>query len=150
MLGFWGKGKQREGCHSRWRRDWRSSDAFIISTMSLALFTGRRWRVHIQTLTLLTKRLDELLFAFMIPLLPTILENRIGIDPSNTQWHISVFLIEGAFVSVASSPIIGSIADAVSSKRLLLLSLLGIALVSVVCLSLTTTRTFRASSVVRF
>lgn len=80
----------------------------------------------------------------MIPLLPTILESRIGIDPSNTQWYISAFLTEGAFVSVVTSPIIGSIADAVSSKKVLLLNFLGIALVSVMCLSLTTNRTFRA------
>ncbi|KAJ5928373.1 hypothetical protein N7466_007329 [Penicillium verhagenii] len=103
------------------RHHWRSSDGFIISTMCLALFT------------------DELLFAFMVPLLPTILEDRIGLAASSTQRYTSIFLAEGAFVSVVSSPFIGSIADATSSKKLLLLILLVLALVSVVCLSLTTT-----------
>ncbi|KAL5343681.1 major facilitator superfamily domain-containing protein [Aspergillus crustosus] len=104
-----------------WGRDWRSSDGFIISTLSLAVFT------------------DEMLFAFMVPLLPTILESRIGLSASLTQQYTSIFLAEGAFVFVVSSPFIGSLADAVSSKKLLLLSLLVLALVSVICLSLTTT-----------
>ncbi|KAL2862791.1 major facilitator superfamily domain-containing protein [Aspergillus lucknowensis] len=106
---------------ARWGRHWRSSDGFIITTLSLAVFT------------------DELLFAFMVPLLPTILEDRIGLDASLTQQYTSIFLAEGAFVYIVSSPFIGSIADAVSSKKLLLLALLALALVSVGCLSLTTT-----------
>ncbi|KAJ5676860.1 uncharacterized protein N7477_002493 [Penicillium maclennaniae] len=103
-----------------WGHSWRSSDTWIISTMSLALFT------------------DELLFAFMIPLLPTVLEHRIGLAPSLTQRYTSIFLTEGALVSVISSPFIGSIADAVSSKKTLLLSILVLALISIACLSLTT------------
>ncbi|KAJ5403170.1 major facilitator superfamily domain-containing protein [Penicillium cosmopolitanum] len=58
---------------------------------------------------------DELLFAFMLPLLPTVLEQRIGLDPSLTQRFTSIFLAEGAFISVISSPIFGSIADAIST-----------------------------------
>lgn len=85
---------------------------------------------------------DELLFAFMIPLLPTVLERRIGLEPSLTQRYTSVFLAEGAFVSVVSSPCIGSIADAVSSKKTLLLTLLVLALVSTACLSLTSQRMY--------
>ncbi|KAL4872895.1 hypothetical protein BDV12DRAFT_112700 [Aspergillus spectabilis] len=104
-----------------WGHSWRSSDTFIISTLSLAVFT------------------DELLFAFMVPLLPTILESRIGLNASSTQQYTSIFLAEGALVYVVSSPFIGSIADAVSSKKVLLLALLALALVSIVCLSLTTT-----------
>ncbi|KAJ5331609.1 hypothetical protein N7476_001392, partial [Penicillium atrosanguineum] len=103
-----------------WGYSWRSSDTWIISTMSLALFT------------------DELLFAFMLPLLPTVLERRIGLEPSLTQRYTSIFLTEGAFVSVVSSPFIGSIADAVSSKKTLLLTILVLALISIACLSLTT------------
>ncbi|KAJ5117924.1 major facilitator superfamily domain-containing protein [Penicillium atrosanguineum] len=88
--------------------------------MSLAIFT------------------DELLFAFMLPLLPTVLEQRIGLDPSLTQRFTSIFLAEGAFISVISSPIFGSIADAISSKKTLLLLLLVLTLISTACLSLTT------------
>ncbi|KAJ6136954.1 hypothetical protein N7497_012206 [Penicillium chrysogenum] len=75
----------------------------------------------------------------MVPLLPTILEHRIGLAASLTQRYTSIFLAEGAFVSVVSSPFIGSIADATSSKKVLLLVLLVLALVSIVCLSLTMT-----------
>ncbi|KAL3448046.1 major facilitator superfamily domain-containing protein [Aspergillus insuetus] len=104
-----------------WGRRWRSSDGFIITTLSLAIFT------------------DELLFAFMVPLLPTVLEQRIGLDSSLTQRYTSIFLAEGAFITVVSSPIIGSIADAVSSKKALLLGLLALALISVASLSLAKT-----------
>ncbi|KAI9369431.1 major facilitator superfamily domain-containing protein [Aspergillus egyptiacus] len=99
---------------------WRSSDNFIITTISLALFT------------------DELLFAFMIPLLPTILEQRIGLDPSLTQKYTSIFLTEGAFVSIVSSPILAWMADVMSSRKALLLALLVLAMASVGCLSATT------------
>ncbi|KAJ5532888.1 hypothetical protein N7494_009440 [Penicillium frequentans] len=113
------RGHQQER-DAPWAHGWRSSDTFIISTMSLALFT------------------DELLFAFMLPLLPTVLEQRIGLDPSLTQRYTSIFLTEGAIVSVVASPFIGSIADAVSSKKTLLLTVLILALISLACLSLTT------------
>ncbi|KAL2859617.1 major facilitator superfamily domain-containing protein [Aspergillus pseudodeflectus] len=104
-----------------WGRRWRSSDTFIITTLSLAVFT------------------DELLFAFMVPLLPTVLEQRIGLDASLTQRYTSIFLAEGAFITVVSSPFIGTIADAVSSKKSLLLGLLVLALMSVASLSLART-----------
>jgi MFS family permease len=77
----------------------------------------------------------------MVPLLPTVLEQRIGLDPSLTQRYTSIFLAEGAFISVVSSPLIGSIADAVSSKKGLLLGLLALALMSVASLSLARTCT---------
>ena len=76
----------------------------------------------------------------MLPLLPTVLEQRIGLDPSVTQRFTSIFLAEGAFVSVISSPIFGSIADAISSKKTLLLFLLVLTLISTACLSLTNHR----------
>ncbi|KAJ0423534.1 major facilitator superfamily domain-containing protein [Aspergillus carlsbadensis] len=104
-----------------WGHRWRSSDTFIITTLSLAIFT------------------DELLFAFMVPLLPTVLEERIGLDASLTQRYTSIFLAEGAFITIVSSPIIGSVADAVSSKKTLLLGLLTMALMSVASLSLAKT-----------
>jgi len=74
----------------------------------------------------------------MLPLLPTLLEQRIGTNPALTQRYTSIFLAEGAFVSVISSPIFGSLADAVSSKRTLLMILLGLTLIGVAFLALTT------------
>ncbi|CAG8228976.1 hypothetical protein PENNAL_c0007G01893 [Penicillium nalgiovense] len=96
-----------------WGYRWRSSDTFILSSMSMAIFT------------------DEMLFAFMVPLLPHIFENRLGLDASLTQRLTSIFLVEGALISIISSPFIGNIADRASSKKVLLLVLLVLTLISV-------------------
>ncbi|KAJ5197176.1 hypothetical protein N7449_007655 [Penicillium cf. viridicatum] len=92
--------------------------------MSMALFT------------------DEMLFAFMVPLLPHIFENRLELDTSLTQRLTSIFLVEGALISIISSPFIGDIADRASSKKILLLVLLVLTLISVLCLSITTSLTW--------
>lgn len=73
----------------------------------------------------------------MVPLLPHMFEQRMGLDASLTQRYTSVFLAEGAFISIVSSPFVGSIADKTRSKKNLLLLLLGLALISVLCLSWT-------------
>lgn len=73
----------------------------------------------------------------MVPLLPHMFEQRMGLDPSLTQRYTSIFLAEGAFVSIVSSPFVGDIADKTRSKKNLLLFLLGLALISVLCLSWT-------------
>ncbi|KAJ5851736.1 uncharacterized protein N7529_011121 [Penicillium soppii] len=109
---------------STWSYGWRSSDTFILSSMSMALFT------------------DEMLFAFMVPLLPHIFETRLGLDTTMTQRLTSVFLVEGALISIVSSPLIGDIADRASSKKVLLLVLLVLTLISVLCLSVTTSLTW--------
>lgn len=122
-----------------WGHRWRSSDTFIVSTMGLAMFTGK-FILHRTDRVRCFKSwrfLDILLFAFMIPLLPTILEDRIGLDPSLTQRYTSIFLTEGALVSIISSPFVGSLSDAISSKKPLLLSLLVLTLIASACLSLT-------------
>ncbi|OQE22685.1 hypothetical protein PENFLA_c012G06662 [Penicillium flavigenum] len=107
-----------------WGYRWRSSDTFILSSMSMALFT------------------DEMLFAFMVPLLPHIFENRLGLDTSLTQRLTSIFLVEGALISTISSPFVGDISDRASSKKVLLLVLLVLTLISVLCLSITTSLTW--------
>jgi MFS family permease len=71
----------------------------------------------------------------MVPLLPFILENRIGGKATDTQRLTSAILVEGALIS---GPPIGDIADRVKSKKVLLLVLLGLTLISIVCLSVTT------------
>ncbi|KAJ5470277.1 hypothetical protein N7530_007634 [Penicillium desertorum] len=111
-----------------WGYRWRSSDTFILSSISMALFTGP-W-------------IDEMLFAFMVPLLPHIFENRLGLDTSLTQRLTSIFLVEGALISIISSPFVGNIADRASSKKVLLLVLLVLTLTSVLCLSITTSLTW--------
>lgn len=79
-----------------------------------------------------------MLFSFMVPLLPFILEDRIGVDATETQRLTSAFLVEGALISIASGPSLGDIADRAKSKKLVLLALLVLTLVSIVCLSITT------------
>jgi MFS-type transporter involved in bile tolerance (Atg22 family) len=74
----------------------------------------------------------------MVPLLPYILEDRIGVDATETQRLISAFLVEGALVSIASGPSIGDIADRAKSKKFILLALLVLTLVSILCLSIAT------------
>lgn len=76
----------------------------------------------------------------MVPLLPHIFENRLGLDATLTQRYTSVFLVEGALISIVSSPLIGDIADRAKSKKVLLLVLLVLTLISVLCLSMTTSR----------
>ncbi|KAJ9482067.1 hypothetical protein VN97_g11376 [Penicillium thymicola] len=83
-----------------------------------------------------------MLFAFMVPLLPHIFENRLELDTSLTQRLTSIFLVEGALISIISSPFIGDIADRASSKKILLLVLLVLTLISVLCLSITTSLTW--------
>lgn len=83
-----------------------------------------------------------MLFAFMVPLLPYIFENRLGLDTSLTQRLTSMFLVEGALISIISSPFVGNIADRASSKKILLMVLLVLTLISVLCLSITTSRKF--------
>ncbi|KAJ5512450.1 hypothetical protein N7463_002002 [Penicillium fimorum] len=108
----------------KWGSRWRSSDTFILSSMSMALFT------------------DEMLFAFMVPLLPHIFENRLGLDTALTQRLTSIFLVEGALISIVSSPFIGNLADRATSKKFLLLVILVLTLISVLCLSITTSLTW--------
>ncbi|KAJ5562733.1 hypothetical protein N7535_002822 [Penicillium sp. DV-2018c] len=135
-----------------WGHRWRSSDTFILSSMSMALFTGSYYylprpltNIIIYLGIYLGSRLltaivspDEMLFAFMVPLLPHIFENRLGLDTSLTQRFTSIFLVEGALISIISSPFVGDIADRASSKKVLLLVLLVLTLISVLCLSVTT------------
>jgi MFS-type transporter involved in bile tolerance (Atg22 family) len=83
-----------------------------------------------------------MLFAFMVPLLPYIFENRLGLDTTLTQRLTSIFLVEGALISIISSPLIGDIADRANSKKVLLLVLLVLTLISVLCLSVSTSCTF--------
>ncbi|KAL4748052.1 major facilitator superfamily domain-containing protein [Aspergillus terricola var. indicus] len=102
-----------------WVRRLRSSSKFTSATMSMALFT------------------DELLFSLMVPLLPYIFEQRVGVQSSHVQAYTSIFLTEGALVAIITSPLIGHVADRAMSKKALLLGLLMLTLASVLGLALT-------------
>ncbi|KAJ5190938.1 uncharacterized protein N7498_009923, partial [Penicillium cinerascens] len=78
---------------------WRSSTWFIVTAMSVALFT------------------DTFLSSFIVPILPYMLEDRVGLDPSRTQSMSSWLLTEGAAVSVIIRMPLAHFADKSASKR---------------------------------
>lgn len=78
----------------------------------------------------------------MVPLLPYIFEQRMGLDVSLVQRITVLFLAEGALVSVLSSPFVGHIADRTSSKKSFLLYSLALVSVSSVGVAATTSGLF--------
>ncbi|PWY73464.1 MFS multidrug transporter [Aspergillus eucalypticola CBS 122712] len=103
-----------------WGQQWRSSPLFIVSAMAMALFT------------------DTFLYAFLVPILPYVLESRLGLDVSLTQRVSFALLSETAVASLVTSPFIGHYADRMSSKRLLLVGSLLAALLGSIVLALAT------------
>ncbi|KAJ5769753.1 uncharacterized protein N7511_001804 [Penicillium nucicola] len=101
-----------------WGLRWRSSPYFIVTALAVALLT------------------DEYLYGFLVPILPFIVETRLGIDASLTQRISLALLSESALVSVIASPIIGHYADRSPAKRAWLLSGLVIALLGSLILAL--------------
>ncbi|KAJ5765375.1 Tetracycline resistance protein TetA/multidrug resistance protein MdtG, partial [Penicillium odoratum] len=87
---------------------WRSSKWFIISTITLALFS------------------ETFLYAFILPILNYMLENRLQIDHSKQQAASSIILAIHGAVSVIAGPIIGRFTDKSHIRKMpLLISLLG-------------------------
>ncbi|PLB54017.1 MFS general substrate transporter [Aspergillus steynii IBT 23096] len=80
--------------------DWRSSKLFIITVTSFGLFT------------------DMFLFSFIIPILPTILEDRLHQAHSQTQFLTSLALSMNALVSIVIAPITARVADNSPRKNL--------------------------------
>ncbi|GKZ66468.1 hypothetical protein AnigIFM60653_007750 [Aspergillus niger] len=103
-----------------WGQQWRSSPLFIVSAMAMALFT------------------DTFLYAFLVPILPYVLENRLGLDVSLTQRVSFSLLSETAIAALVTSPFIGHYADRMSSKRILLVGSLLAALFGSIVLALAT------------
>ncbi len=77
---------------------------------------------------------DLFLYAVVIPLLPFILQERINLDPSQIQIHVSGLLAAYAGASVVFSPLAGIIADRGSTRRLSFLAGLLALLVSTILL----------------
>ncbi|KAJ5523187.1 hypothetical protein N7513_012731, partial [Penicillium frequentans] len=97
---------------SAWGQSWRSSTWFTITAMVAALFT------------------DTFLASFIVPILPYMLEARIGLDPSRTQRTISWLLAENAAVDVIVRIPLAHFADKSTSTRGWLLSALGIIMIN--------------------
>ncbi|KAI9375057.1 MFS general substrate transporter [Aspergillus egyptiacus] len=87
---------------------WRSSKALIFSTICIALLT------------------ETLLYGFVVPILPYMLEVRLHADPAQTQRLTTALLSIHGFVSLVSAPIIAHFADKSANRKIpLLLSLAG-------------------------
>ena len=89
--------------------------------------------------------LDVFLYAFLVPILPYVLENRLGLDVSLTQRLSFTLLAESAIASLVCSPFIGHYADGLRSKKGLLLGSLVVALFETVVLALATSRMLLSS-----
>ncbi|KAK1145686.1 hypothetical protein N8T08_003922 [Aspergillus melleus] len=108
-----------------WGQRWRSSPGFIVATMSMALFTGK-------------SQLYVFLYTFLVPILPYVLENRLGIDPSLTQRLSFALLAESSVIALVCSPFIGNYADTLPSKKAVLLASLGVVLLGSIVLAAAT------------
>ncbi|KAK4544939.1 hypothetical protein LTR36_003844 [Oleoguttula mirabilis] len=90
---------------------WRSNTVFIVATVAVGLFT------------------DLFLYGLVVPILPYMLEDRVGLPPDRIQSNVSGLLAAYAGASVVSSPIAGILADRLPSRQapflLSLLALLG-------------------------
>ncbi|KAK7520798.1 major facilitator superfamily domain-containing protein [Phyllosticta citriasiana] len=78
---------------------WRTNSVFIISTVAIGLFT------------------DLFLYGLIVPILPFMLEDRVGIPQSQVQSWVSGLLTAYAAASVLFSPMAGFLADRVSTRQ---------------------------------
>ncbi|KAJ5754182.1 MFS general substrate transporter, partial [Penicillium nucicola] len=85
---------------------WRSSRVFTLATACVALLT------------------ETLLYGFVVPILPHMLEVRLGQDPAQTQNSMTGLLSIHGFVTLVSAPVIASFTDKTANRKIpLLLSL---------------------------
>ncbi|KAK8221199.1 major facilitator superfamily domain-containing protein [Phyllosticta capitalensis] len=78
---------------------WRTNSLFIISTVAIGLFT------------------DLFLYGLIVPILPFMLEDRVGVPQSQVQSFVSGLLTSYAAASVLFSPVAGFLADRVSTRQ---------------------------------
>ncbi|KAK7534349.1 major facilitator superfamily domain-containing protein [Phyllosticta citribraziliensis] len=78
---------------------WRTNSVFIVSTVAIGLFT------------------DLFLYGLIVPILPFMLEDRVGIPQSQVQSWVSGLLTAYAAASVLFSPVAGFLADRVSTRQ---------------------------------
>ena len=78
---------------------WRSNTLFIVATVGIGLFT------------------DLFLYGLVVPILPSILRDRVGIPHDQIQSNVSGLLAAYAAASVFTSPFAGVLADRLSSRQ---------------------------------
>lgn len=82
----------------------RTSKAFIISTVAIAIFT------------------DIFVYGIIVPVIPFALTERAGVDPSSIQTWISILLAVYGAALLVTAPVCGWLADRSSSRRVPLLA----------------------------
>jgi hypothetical protein len=78
---------------------WRSNTLFIVATVGIGLFT------------------DLFLYGLVVPILPSILRDKVGESPEHIQKDVSALLTVYAAASVITSPFAGILADRLSSRQ---------------------------------
>ncbi|KAL9085037.1 MAG: hypothetical protein Q9165_007778 [Trypethelium subeluteriae] len=78
---------------------WRSNTFFIIATVAVGLFT------------------DLFLYGLIVPVLPYMLGQRVGVPEDQVQSQVSALLAAYAGASVLGSPLAGVLADKVSTRQ---------------------------------
>jgi MFS family permease len=78
---------------------WRSNTFFIVSTIGVGMFT------------------DLFLYGLIVPILPFMLRDRIGVPEKQIQSYVSMLLAVFAGASVLCSPFVGYLSDRLSSRQ---------------------------------
>lgn len=78
---------------------WRSNTFFIVATVAVGLFT------------------DLFLYGLVVPILPFMLQDRLGLPQDQVQSHVDGLLVAYAGASVLFSPVAGYVADQTSTRQ---------------------------------
>lgn len=100
---------------------WRSNTIFIVATVGIGLFT------------------DMFLYGLVVPILPFMLKDKVGVPEDQIQSNVSALLAAYAAASVVTSPIAGILADRISTRQAPFLVGLGALLIATVLLFVGTT-----------
>ncbi|KAK4865335.1 hypothetical protein LT330_009446 [Penicillium expansum] len=91
-----------------WGYQWRSSRLLVVSSITVALFA------------------ETFLYGFLTPILSYMLEERLHLDPSQTQNYTTALLTTHGFIGLISAPIVAYLAEKTpSQKKPLLIALAG-------------------------
>ncbi|PLB44415.1 MFS general substrate transporter [Aspergillus steynii IBT 23096] len=82
-----------------WNYGWRSAKPLIITTISIALFA------------------ETFLYSFIIPMLSYMLEVRLNVDPSETQWYTNALLTLHGLVALMAAPPIAHFTDKTPNRK---------------------------------
>lgn len=126
--------------HLRWGYRWRSSTAFILFVVILAQFCGGFPTNNPSRASNISP--ETFLYSFPVPILSYMLEERLHVDPSQTQNLTTSLLSFHGLIALISAPVIAHYADKSSNRKTPFLISLAGCFVGTIILSLTPSRTF--------